>query len=161
MLARLARGGPEAVEPPEASRASYEWDPTNPLKKKYCFEQAKSGRGNCIRCLRTVEQGGQRVGFDTWSNSYGQLTRWYHVECFGAFPPKGIDRFDQIIWASTDDGLDVGAVETVFNPVAEKAETGDAFKGIREKINYFKGQGCSQSEAIHFSTPAEKNASTL
>lgn len=159
--------GPTATAPvalPDAGAVSYEWDPTQPSKKTYCCQRAASGRGKCIRCLRTVAAGSLRVGFETYSQSFGPLVRWYHASCFGAFPPHGLAAlggFEGVAWGNNrlaeHDASLMPAVQGLFAPAAsgrgEPAVTGAALQGLRADVDAAKAAGCTTQEALRMCLP--------
>ena len=133
---------------------SYESDPTIPTTKEYCTDALASGKGKCIRCLRQVEQGALRVGFSTYSAGR-TISRWYHAECFGAYPPSGVNA-DNITF-----GSNIARHNPALEPrlrglfvqrqAAPPATTGAALQGMRAYNEGLKAQGVSVMAAIGYS----------
>jgi hypothetical protein len=112
--------GPDAWTEP--SDISYEFDPKK-ANTPCCIQlRANSGSAECRRCLRPIEQGCSRVGFETFNCQSKQKTYcWIHVKCFGKWPFAFVgDDIDDVKW--------------------------DAI-GLPDKANYFEGQTFQEAKA--------------
>ena len=96
LVERLKEGVLEYNPDPDGEK-HYDYDPTNPLKKKYFLEIAPSSRSHCVRCYNIINQGTLRLGFDSWDveNNHA-VSRYYHYRCFAASPPPEIESVNDL-----------------------------------------------------------------
>lgn len=138
----------------EPKAKSYEWDSSD-KKPVYLLLKAKSGKGNCVRCLTPIDQGRPIVAKDTWDpQTKYAVQRKYHVECFTAFPPEKIGSYNDIHWDETADKTLLPLVSRLFsenfpNGSALLArETPIEHQGLRQESKELKGLGFTAVQAM-------------
>ena len=103
--------------------------------------------------------------FDSWDCMDGHpLSRGFHLECFCAFPPDGLEEFSQIKWnsspgfkrekeagrspaATTEEDKDL--VRQLFRkPEGAERKTASEFTGMRVELDYLKSLKTKSKPAL-------------
>lgn len=138
----------------EPKAKSYEWDSSD-KKPVYLLLKAKTGKGNCVRCLTPIDQGRPIVAKDTWDPQMRHaVQRKYHAECMMAFPPESIGSYDDIHWDESADKTLLPLVSRLFSEYHPNGsallerETPIEHQGLRQESKELKSQGFTAVQAM-------------
>lgn len=138
----------------EPKAKSYEWDSSD-KKPVYLLFKAKTGKGNCVRCLTPIDQGRPIVAKDTWDvQMRHEVQRKYHAECFTAFPPEKIGSYNDIHWDESADKTLLPLVSRLFSEYHPNGsallvrETPIEHQGLRQESKELKSQGYTAVQAM-------------
>ena len=79
LVERLKEGVLEYNPDPDGEK-HYDYDPTNPLKKKYFLEIAPSSRSHCVRCYNIINQGTLRLFYKVLLKLFFLLLKVYKTD---------------------------------------------------------------------------------
>jgi hypothetical protein len=146
LIERLTAPPPEFTLPREVS---FEWDPTT-SKHKFSVAAAPSGRSNCIRCLRTIAKGFDRVSFDHWGSGF-LIQRHFHLECFALYPPAICPTAESIVFEKEVTDAQKKRIVDMFRTDAGH-RTSDALAGVRAENTELKERGLTTQQALAVTT---------